>query len=1278
MSARRRSVFFLTVFSAVAACAFGLTVDSYDAGTGVSQVAVGAPDTPSVFIGGLNTLLHLSENLTRLNELSLGPKRDSPDCDPAQGKECEDGILTANEVKVLEVDRKKRKLLACGSVRQGVCTLHSLQNISNFVQMADSAVSNFLGSKKSVVVLFDESTSVQESLMFVGQEYDDRNLSFSPNVFSTRVIKSVGSGHAIEFMRNDPEAQQISALDIRLEVKPTYHMEFVDIMQDSTFVYFFTNQQKSVQDSLTPYPRIGRICVGDLVYVSYVEMGLICNDGVKDYPLLLASVIHSDILYFSAAQTLAQSPFEVDEGQGSVLCAVPMTTITTQFQQINFECYNSPNQAVIPSWKQADTACVFTDVNINVDFCGRDTNWGIQALPVADKQLTSNIKLLKKFDAGTVITSLSATTQERQTVLLLGSNTGHLMKVAVKKKSGGGFDAYQYMTHQISDKPIKHDMPLDANGTHVFILSDTKVYRFPVATCAVHKDCGDCLKSRDPLGCGWCGDTCTTRAECSQTWVDADPAFTPSCPPVLSSISPVSGPMEGGTLLTVSGKDFGSKRDSVRFVEVSGVPCQLIEHTSEKLVCRMQQASKVLEGRVFLTINEQTHTDARPYYIMGNATSKQSYSFANPSVSSYSPDQGPLSGGTNIIIIGTYLDVGSNLTVDVGNSTTCKVFSKSHTEIHCTTSSSTTGEGKRNVVVTIDNQQLTLSKPFTILRDPIVEKITPTRSFVSGGIQITVVGSNLHAAVEPTLRAKYRGEQVQASEVCKSSEAGRRLKCPALNMRSVMAPEEGSPEIVSIFVVIDGVRLLEKDSLLNHFEYYPDPEFYPFTELGKLKVFDVNKGELELAGKNLQSGFSIADVQVLIDQDVCNVTEKTSNILKCKPTYKDSYINDDKRRVVSYTAGHHVGMDGIASNGTRTYAMESVENDYFDRGDVQGAEAIPLLHIDEDMLRLIEKESLLIDRETLTLADEIGKGNFGCVKRAFLTLPDQKGDILVAVKTLHNNNPRDIELQSFLQEALIMKDFNHSNVLTLIGICLNLDEMPLVVLPFMKHGDLLTYIRDENHQPTIKDLIMFGVDIARGMEYLAGLKFVHRDLAARNCMLDEEFHVRVADFGLARDIYEKEYYSSENKKAKLPVKWMALESLEKGTYSSKSDVWSYGVVLWELLTRGVTPYPEVDNWDIIRYLKAGRRMPQPNYCPNMLYTIMMRCWSADPASRPTFTQLVNDILAMVEQLEHTTGNHRRNIQSTYVNVNECTDYHYRDDLEQMRADARTTEPVTEI
>ncbi|RUS73067.1 hypothetical protein EGW08_019164, partial [Elysia chlorotica] len=262
-----------------------------------------------------------------------------------------------------------------------------------------------------------------------------------------------------------------------------------------------------------------------------------------------------------------------------------------------------------------------------------------------------------------------------------------------------------------------------------------------------------------------------------------------------------------------------------------------------------------------------------------------------------------------------------------------------------------------------------------------------------------------------------------------------------------------------------------------------------------------------------------------------------------------------------------------------------------------------------------------------------------------------------------DNNPRDIELQSFLQEALRMKDFNHPNVLALIGVCLNLDAMPLVVLPFMKHGDLLTYIRDEHNQPTIKDLIMFGIDIARGMDYLSSLKFVHRDLAARNCMLDEEFHVRVADFGLARDVYEKEYYSASNKKALLPVKWMAPECLEKGTYSAKSDVWSFGVVLWELMTRGLKPYPEVDNWDIARFLKAGRRMPHPNYCPDPLYEIMLECWQWLPAERPTFSQLVEEITNMVEQIEHKTGMIRRNIQSTYVNVSECNNYHYRDEVD---------------
>ncbi|KAG8173530.1 hypothetical protein JTE90_008864, partial [Oedothorax gibbosus] len=272
-----------------------------------------------------------------------------------------------------------------------------------------------------------------------------------------------------------------------------------------------------------------------------------------------------------------------------------------------------------------------------------------------------------------------------------------------------------------------------------------------------------------------------------------------------------------------------------------------------------------------------------------------------------------------------------------------------------------------------------------------------------------------------------------------------------------------------------------------------------------------------------------------------------------------------------------------------------------DEAEVSPEDEVP--GVDEETRHLLESENILIYRNELTLGEIIGVGHFGCVYRGELQRPGKDEKVEVAIKTLHNSSASVLQdVESFLQEGLMMKDFQHPNVLTLIGVCFEegARKQPMVVIPYMKHGDLLAYIREENNHPTVRNLLTFGVQIAAGMAYLAEMKFVHRDLAARNCMLSADLEVKVADFGLSRDIYERDYYSSDNKKTKLPVKWMAPESLEKGTYSTKTDVWSYGVVLWELMTRGVSPYPDVDNWDIIQYLKSGRRMPQPSYCPDLL------------------------------------------------------------------------------
>ncbi|NWT81768.1 RON protein, partial [Lanius ludovicianus] len=338
----------------------------------------------------------------------------------------------------------------------------------------------------------------------------------------------------------------------------------------------------------------------------------------------------------------------------------------------------------------------------------------------------------------------------------------------------------------------------------------------------------------------------------------------------------------------------------------------------------------------------------------------------------------------------------------------------------------------------------------------------------------------------------------------------------------------------------------------------------------------------------------------------------------------------------------------------RTRVISAGANGSAGAGAAGGGSPVPLLRATSCCLEdlrpelLEEVKDILIPEERLVTHRHqvIGKGHFGSVYHGTYTDP-LLGDLHCAVKSLHRITDLE-EVEEFLREGILMKSFHHPQVLSLLGVCLPRHGLPLVVLPYMRHGDLRQFIRTQERSPTVKELIGFGLQVALGMEYLAQKKFVHRDLAARNCMLDETLTVKVADFGLARDVFGKEYYSiKQHRHAKLPVKWMALESLQTQKFTTKSDVWSFGVLMWELLTRGASPYAGVDPYDMARYLLRGRRLPQPSHCPDTLYGVMLSCWAPAPEDRPSFTGLVSELERVLATLD---GEHYVNLAVTYINL----------------------------
>lgn len=286
------------------------------------------------------------------------------------------------------------------------------------------------------------------------------------------------------------------------------------------------------------------------------------------------------------------------------------------------------------------------------------------------------------------------------------------------------------------------------------------------------------------------------------------------------------------------------------------------------------------------------------------------------------------------------------------------------------------------------------------------------------------------------------------------------------------------------------------------------------------------------------------------------------------------------------------------------------------------------------------------NRENLTLGPMLGEGAFGMViKGIAFGIAGRAGSTTVAVKML-KDDATDNEMADLVQEMEMMKIIGrHVNILNLLGCCTQ-DGPLYVIVEYAPHGNLRDFLRE--HRPpntngyetplsifspqkslTYKDLLSFAFQVARGMEYLSSKMCIHRDLAARNVLVAEDSVLKIADFGLTRNIPNNDYYKKTTD-GRLPVKWMAPEALFDRKYTIKSDVWSYGILLWEIFSMGGNPYPSVPVEKLFELLRDGHRMEKPPHSSSEMYNIMLECWQQNPGLRPSFADLVPSLDSMLE------------------------------------------------
>ncbi|XP_038165489.1 protein-tyrosine kinase 2-beta isoform X2 [Arvicola amphibius] len=388
-----------------------------------------------------------------------------------------------------------------------------------------------------------------------------------------------------------------------------------------------------------------------------------------------------------------------------------------------------------------------------------------------------------------------------------------------------------------------------------------------------------------------------------------------------------------------------------------------------------------------------------------------------------------------------------------------------------------------------------------------------------------------------------------------------------------------------------------------------------FKQIKSIRCLPLEEGQavLQLGIEGAPQSLSIKTSSVA---EAENMADLIDGYCRLQGEHKGSLIMNTKKDGEKRNSLPQIPMLNLEARRSQLSESCSIESDIY-------------AEIPDETLRRPGGPQYGVAREDVVLNRILGEGFFGEVYAGVYT--NHKGEkINVAVKTCKKDCTQDNK-EKFMSEAVIMKKLDHPHIVKLMGI---IEEEPTwIIMELYPYGELGHYLERNKNSLKVPTLVLYSLQVCKAMAYLESINCVHRDIAVRNILVASPECVKLGDFGLSRYIEDEDYYKASV--TRLPIKWMSPESINFRRFTTASDVWMFAVCMWEILSFGKQPFFWLENKDVIGVLEKGDRLPKPDLCPPVLYTLMTRCWDYDPSDRPRFTELVcslSDIYQMEKDI----------------------------------------------